>query len=36
MSAFVASLCGQSTSALGIDLVTGKQYSCVECFNDVD
>jgi hypothetical protein len=26
----------QSSGALGRDLVTGKQYSCVECFNNVD
>jgi hypothetical protein len=25
----VASLCGESSGALGRDLVTGKQYSCV-------
>jgi hypothetical protein len=25
----VASLCGKSSGALGRDLVTGKQYSCV-------
>jgi hypothetical protein len=25
----VASLCGESSGALGGDLVTGKQYSCV-------
>jgi hypothetical protein len=25
----VTSLCGESSGALGIDLVTGKQYSCV-------
>jgi hypothetical protein len=25
----VASLCGESRGALGRDLVTGKQYSCV-------
>jgi hypothetical protein len=35
-SAFVASLCGKFSGALGRDLVTGKQYSCVECFNNVD
>jgi hypothetical protein len=34
--AWRVSLCGKSSGALGRDLVTGKQYSCVECFNNVD
>jgi hypothetical protein len=35
-SAFVVSLCGKSSGSLGRDLVTGKQYSCLECFNNVE
>jgi hypothetical protein len=35
-SAFIVSLCGKSSGALGRDLVIGKQYSCLECFNNVD
>jgi hypothetical protein len=36
VSAFVASFCGKSGGTLKRDLVTGKQYFCVECFNNVD
>jgi hypothetical protein len=28
----VASLCGESSGALGRDLMTGKQYSCVSAY----
>jgi hypothetical protein len=35
-SAFVANLCAKSGGAIGRDLVTRKQYSCMECFNNVD
>jgi hypothetical protein len=36
-SAFVAGLYGKASGALGRDLMSSKQYSCVECFNnDVD
>jgi hypothetical protein len=35
-STFVASLSGKSSGALERDLVIWKQYSCVECFNNVD
>jgi hypothetical protein len=34
--AFMVSLCGKSSGVVGRDLVTGKQYSCVEWFNNVD
>jgi hypothetical protein len=35
-SAIVAEPKWQVNLRLGRDLMTGKQYSCVECFNNVD